>query len=131
VSAPPATACGGLFGGYDFKLNQNNTLTPELGLSALWSHIPASNVEYNVLTPLNQSYTSQDYTAVYANAMLRWTGAFELGELMLQPRAMLGVRQTLSDGKIKSSMTFAGNQFNSSITDDRTVGLGQLAWTFP
>ena len=63
--------------------------------------------------------------------MLRWTGAFELGELMLQPRAMLGVRQTLSDGKIKSSMTFMGNQFNSSITDDRTVGLGQLGLDIP
>ncbi len=117
---------GGLFGGYDFNINKNNTITPEIGISALRSHLPKMNVTYDLNPTLNQEYAKQDYTAVYANASLRWTGDFDLGGYMLKPTVMAGVRQTLTDGKMKSKLTYMGDSFSSSITDDLTVGFAQV-----
>ncbi len=44
----------------------------------------------------------------------------------MKPAVMAGIRQTLTDGKIKSKLTYMGNSFNASIRDDSTVGIAQV-----
>lgn len=114
---------GAVYAGYDYKPDENNTITPEIGLSALWSHTPSMDVKYDRSPDLNHTYAAQNYTALYANAGVRWTGGIDINGTLLKPTVMAGVRQTLSDGKVKSAMTFNGNRFDTSITRDRTMGI--------
>ncbi len=114
---------GAVYAGYDYKPDENNTITPEIGLSALWSHTPSMDVKYDRSPDLNHTYAAQNYTALYANAGVRWTGGIDINGTLLKPTVMAGVRQTLGDGKVKSAMTFNGNRFDTSITRDRTMGI--------
>lgn len=118
-------------GGYDINLGDGHVLTPEIGVGGLWSHVPAIHANYDNDPTLNQSYKPEDYVGVYGHASLRWTGAVPLGDLVVKPTLMGGVRQTLNDGKINSVMTFAGDQFRSSVSDRQTVGVVQAGLTVP
>ncbi len=133
-TADKSTVNYGLYGaiaaGYDFKVDPQNIITPELGVSALWSHTPSLNLNFKDAT-LNQHYGSQDYTAVYGNASLRWTGGIDINGTLVRPTVMGGVRQGFTDGKVKSNLTFQGNHFSSSITEDRTVGVAQVGASLP
>ena len=118
-------------GGYDINLGDGHVLTPEIGVGGLWSHVPAIHANYDNDPTLNQSYKPEDYVGVYGHASLRWTGVVPLGDLVVKPTLMGGVRQTLNDGKINSVMTFAGDQFRSSVSDRQTVGVVQAGLTVP
>ncbi len=120
-----------VYGGYDVKLGDGHILTPEIGVGGLWSHVPTIHANYENNPALNQSYKPEDYFGVYGHASVRWTGAVPLGDLVVKPILMGGVRQTLNDGKINSVMTFGGDQFRSSVSDRQTVGLVQAGVTVP
>ncbi len=121
--------------GYDWRINASNTLTPELGLSWLWSHQDAYSLNWedrfgNRLPGYDLDYKAEDYTALYGTAMVRWQGAFALGDSVFRPSLGLGLRQTLTDNDIKSRLTTNGSSFSTRVSEDDTTALAEagLAW---
>ncbi len=121
--------------GYAWRINASNTLTPELGLSWLWSHQDAYSLKWkdrlgNRLSCYDLDYKAEDYTALYGTAMVRWQGAFALGDSVLRPSLGLGLRQTLTDNDVKSRLTTNGSSFSTRVSEDDTTALAEagLSW---
>lgn len=126
--------------GWAWRINEQNTLTPEIGLSWLWSHQEDFDLNWkdsigNAASLYDMRFDSQDYAALYGTAMLRWRGDFALGGEKagsLRPALGLGLRQTLTSGEIASQMRFVGTSFSTSVTEDSTVMLAEagLEWQY-
>ncbi len=121
--------------GYDWRINESNIITPEIGLSWLWSHQDAYSLNWedrfgNRLPGYDLNYKAEDYTALYGTAMVRWQGAFALGDSVFRPSLGLGLRQTLTDNDIKSRLTTNGSSFSTRVSEDDTTALAEagLAW---
>ncbi len=124
--------------GYAWRINESNTLTPEIGLSWLWSHQDGFNLDWKDRAGVSQTlytmdYDAQDYNALDGTAMLRWRGDFALGGEKagsLRPALGLGVRQRLTDTDVESSMRFAGSSFSTRVSEDATTLLAEagLEW---
>lgn len=111
--------------GYAFALGDGNTITPELALSVLWSRSPSMTVGWRQDPAANIGLASQRYTALLSHAALRWEGLMGIGRAKVHPMLMVGLRQVLTSGKIRSRLSFEGQSFDVSETEDRTVGLAE------
>ncbi len=121
--------------GYDWRINASNTLTPELGLSWLWSHQDSYSLKWkdrfgNHLDNYDLDYKAQDYNALYGTAMVRWRGDFALGDSVFRPSLGLGLRQTLTDGDVKSRVTASGSTFTTKATEDETTALAEAGFVW-
>ncbi len=121
--------------GYDWRINANNTITPEIGLSWLWSHQDSYSLNWedrfgNSLSGYDLDYKAQDYNALYGTAMVRWRGDFALAGGSFQPALGVGVRQTLTDGDVKSRLTTAGSSFSTKATEDETTALAEAGFVW-
>lgn len=104
--------------GYDWALAPRHTITPELGLSYIYSKMDGYNVDYQIggsSAGYALSYGDSDLSVLYAEASLRWAMDFDLGSNddgvshgTLKPTVRLGLRQALTDTEIASSMRFNG-----------------------
>lgn len=111
-------------GGYDFRINESSKVTPEIGLAYLYMKNPSMNVDWTreANRDLNVSTDSSHYSAAFATAALKWTGSFKQADATVSPTLAAGIRQILTNGRIKGDMEFYGSHYGSYITDDRTVG---------
>ncbi len=121
--------------GYDWRVNASNTITPEIGLSWLWSHQDSFSLNWkdrfgNRMDNYDLDYKAQDYNALYGTAMLRWRGEFALAGGSFQPALGVGVRQTLTDGDVKSRLTTAGSSFSTKATEDETTALAEAGFVW-
>ncbi|EGW51619.1 hypothetical protein HMPREF1022_01420 [Desulfovibrio sp. 6_1_46AFAA] len=126
--------------GYAWWINDNNTLTPEIGLAWLWSHQDENSLHWSDSAGVSRpaydiKFDAQDYAALYGTAMLRWRGDFALGDERagnLRPALGLGLRQTLTSGEVESQMRFAGSSFSTSVTEEHTTMLAEagLEWQY-
>lgn len=118
-------------GGYDFRVNDSHTITPEIGLAYLYLNNPSLDAKWSAVnTGQNIHFDSDHYSAAFATAALRWMGDFKAQAFNIKPAVALGVRQTLTNGKIDSGMQYLSNRYRSYITDDRTVGTIEAGLTF-
>ncbi len=121
--------------GYDWRINASNTITPEIGLSWLWSHQDSFSLNWkdrfgNHLDNYDLDYKAQDYNALYGTAMVRWRGSFDLAGGSFQPALGVGVRQVLTDGDVKSRLTTAGSSFSTKATEDETTALAEAGFVW-
>ncbi len=121
--------------GYDWRINASNTITPEIGLSWLWSHQDSFSLDWkdrfgNRMDNYDLDYKAQDYNALYGTAMVRWRGEFALAGGSFQPALGVGVRQTLTDGDVKSRLATAGSSFSTKATEDETSALAEAGFVW-
>lgn len=126
--------------GWAWRINEQNMLTPEIGLSWLWFHQDESSLRWSngagqAWSLYDMDFDAQDYAALYGTAMARWRGDFALGGEKagaLRPTLGLGLRQTLTSGDVESRMRFVGSSFTTSVTEDPTTMLAEagLEWQY-
>ncbi|AOV96846.1 hypothetical protein A9798_07660 [Edwardsiella hoshinae] len=109
---------GAFYMGYDYPLDRANIITPEVGVSTLWSHMPALSVHYDRSPELDHRYQSQHYQAWYASASVRWRGQAELKGITYHPTLLAGMKQALGDVDINTVMTFNEQRFAAKVTRD-------------
>ncbi len=119
-------------GGYDVKVNEAHTITPEIGLAYLYMKNPSMDANWSAAGNryMDVHVDSDSYQAVFATATLRWTGTFGGPLTSVKPTVALGVRQTLTDGEIDGGMRFVGNRYGSYVADDKTVGTVEAGLQF-
>ncbi len=113
----------GLNTGYIIQLNENHALIPEIGLSYVYSHTDANDIEWdNGGSFLNMYNDATSYDALYGNISVRWLGTFEMDEnTVFKPFVSVGLRQNLSGHPMESSMVYAGTRYNNEATPDMTT----------
>ncbi|MFI3272883.1 MAG: autotransporter domain-containing protein [Pseudomonadota bacterium] len=130
-----------LAAGYDLTIAKHHTITPEIGLSYIYSKTDAYGIDYKSgqTTEYHLSYDKSDYDILYGEASLRWTAEYELGHGdngvhygTLSPTVRLGLRQALTDAKIESHMHFNGLSAttHSDANESAAIVEASLAWTF-
>ncbi len=124
----------GLNTGYLFEINENNIISPEIGISYVFQHTDSNAVEWNNNGSYMNIYNdSTDYAALYGTFNLRWAGQFELdNNSILKPFVSVGIRQNLTGNAMKSGMTFMDTQFITESTPDLTTFITSvgLEWIY-
>lgn len=109
--------------GIDYAYNSENTFTPEAGLTMLLTQSPEISVRYKNGDDLNQNYDGQHYSEASAVAGVRWSGKHTINNNEIKPTFYAGVRQLLTDGKIKSGLNFMDEQYTTYIKNDKTIAV--------
>ncbi|SDR48603.1 hypothetical protein SAMN04515695_6021 [Pseudovibrio sp. Tun.PSC04-5.I4] len=82
---------------------------PEVGLTHLWLSRDAYTTDNKVNA--NTTHGALNEHELYASAKLSWQGTYRWEDTVLKPSLGAGIRQTLSDGKLSSSMASGANGF--------------------
>ncbi len=114
--------------GYTWQIAKGHSITPEIGLSYLGTHTYAYDVDWNIsnmaLPLYNMSYDDSYYNAFYATAHVDWRGEWAVNDnSAIAFMAGLGLRQTLTNGKIDTSFKMLGSNYTATGTEDVTTFL--------
>ncbi len=119
--------------GYLYKINENNVISPEIGLSYVYQHTDKNDIKWNNNGDYMNVYNdANDYSALYGTLNLRWIGQYNLeNQSILKPFVSVGIRQNLTANKMESSMTFFDTRFITESTPDLTTFITSagLEWT--
>ncbi len=110
--------------GYVFKINDNHAITPEVGLSYLYMHTNAYDMNVPDYPIYNMSYDAVSHDALYGTLSLRWDGMFNItDETIFTPHVKVGVRQNLSGHELTADLRIFGEKFTSKSTSDMTTAI--------
>ncbi len=110
--------------GYVYKINDKNSITPEISLSYVYIHTSSYDMNFKDFPLYDMSFDSVSFDTLYGNISLRWDGKYNINEKVLfTPSIKLGIRQNLTNNKIESSMNFLETDFNSRSAIDQTTGI--------
>ncbi len=110
---------GSLHTGYVWKINENNSITPEIGISYLGMNMNSFNMNFQgagYTGGYDTKYDDVTYNGVYAEASVRYDGDFAVGEKgdsFLRPSIGVGVRQILGGDDIESSLVFLEDRYTT------------------
>ncbi len=127
--------------GYDLALASHHVLTPELAVSHLYTSMDGYSSNYvdarGAALGDSIGMRARDYSTVYTDATLRWTGTFLLGDASsssslgsLKPTVRAGIRQALTDTNVESTLVFNGVSATTHSDANGTAFLCEagLAW---
>ncbi len=122
--------------GYILKLNKNNILIPELGLSYLYSSIEDIDVNFKgfgYMGEYDMNIDSDTINSLNLNFMLNWKGNYAFGNgHVIAPSLGVGVSQSLTGSHIDSTLEFVGTRTRTEADIDGTsfVAKAGLKWTY-
>ncbi len=117
--------------GYVFKLNNNFSIMPEIGLSYLTIHTDAYDVNWSIasahIPAYDINYNDNSYSNLFGNININARGEWDLTDYSdIALNVGLGVRQNLTANDIESRFQTLGNSYTTSATADNTTFLADI-----
>ncbi len=112
--------------GYVFKLSENFSIMPEIGLSYLTMHSDAYDIKWSspsMAMPLyDMSYDDMYYSNLFGNINLNTRGEWALvNDSTLALNIGLGLRQNLTSNNMETSFSALGNSYTARTREDNTT----------